>query len=126
MRVSDRAKIVLNEHSLPERWLIRGDAEWDASSIMKSFETGYDVEGSATSITGVASISRACRDDLAFCSEGGRSAIEMIAHSRAGIILSKTTLIGLVAPKPGSQLIFVNDPRLAFLPFVPRARNSQL
>jgi UDP-3-O-[3-hydroxymyristoyl] glucosamine N-acyltransferase len=111
---------MMNQQSLPLRWRLRG--EWSISEIMAQFESDYFVEGSSVRISGVASINNADPDDLAFCSAEGQSAINLIAHSNAGIILCKKSLMGLIDPKPNSMLVFLNNPRLIFVQFTNRAR----
>jgi len=93
-------------------------------------ETEYHVEGDGRSnsdshapginikkIRGVASIEQATEDDLAFCSWEGEHAIQLISQSKAGIILCSKDLKGFVHPRTGAQLVFVDNPRQAFVRF---------
>jgi UDP-3-O-[3-hydroxymyristoyl] glucosamine N-acyltransferase len=95
---------------------------WDAASIVSDLERGYHTEGPQRSVTGVSSILEAGKDDLAFCAWDDERGISSISNSRAGIILCKNTLKGKVA-NPGSQLVFLDNPRFVFVHFVNRARN---
>ena len=96
--------------------------EWDAAAIVSDLERGYHVEGPQRAVTGVSSILEAGENDLTFCSWEGEKGISSIARSKAGIILCKNTLKGK-ATNPGSQLVFLDNPRFVFVYFVNRARN---
>jgi UDP-3-O-[3-hydroxymyristoyl] glucosamine N-acyltransferase len=75
-------------------------------------------------VTGVSSILDAGQGDLAFCAWDGEKGITSISNSKAGIILCKNTLKGKAA-NPGSQLVFLDNPRFVFVHFVNRARNME-
>jgi UDP-3-O-[3-hydroxymyristoyl] glucosamine N-acyltransferase len=97
---------------------------WDAASIVSDLERGYQVEGPQRTVTGVSSILDAGQDDLAFCAWDGEKGVASISSSKAGIILCKNTLKGKAA-NPGSQLVFLDNPRFVFVHFVNRARNME-
>lgn len=89
---------------------------WDIKSILASLNLSYKTEGNNESeIKGMASITDAKLDEVSFCSFDGNKAIEIISKSSAGIILCKKSLYGLVHPKKGSQIIFLDNPRLVFV-----------
>ncbi len=78
----------------------------------------YSIEGNvANKVRGVAPIHEATRADLTFCSIDGDQAMNAIEESNAGVILCKRQLMGFVKPKKGTQLIFLDNPRLTFVVF---------
>ena len=87
--------------------------------ISKSEE--FFAEGSLDKkINNIASLSDASDGDLAFCSSSNETALKQIGTSKAGIILCKKNLKGYVRPREGSQLVFLDNPRLAFVEFANR------
>ncbi len=96
----------------------KDDNEWDVKSITSNFSGGYEIEGDKTKkIRGISSLSTASSTDLSFCSAEGQEAIQLISQSKAGIILCKKNLQGLVHPQKDSELIFIDKPRLVFVEF---------
>jgi len=90
--------------------------ELDIKSILSSLNLNYKIEGTNESeIKGIASITRSKLNDLSFCSYEGDKAVELISQSNAGVILCKKSLHGLVHPKKGAQLVFLDNPRLVFV-----------
>ncbi|MGI0088646.1 MAG: DapH/DapD/GlmU-related protein [Nitrosotalea sp.] len=90
--------------------------ELDIISILSTMDLYYEVEGNKEKrVKGVSSIVDAISDDLSFCSCEGDKAIELISQSNAGVILCKKSLRGLVHPRQGDQLIFLDNPRLVFV-----------
>jgi UDP-3-O-[3-hydroxymyristoyl] glucosamine N-acyltransferase len=69
----------------------------------------------------VSSIHQAEAADLAFCAWEGEKGANAIARSQAGIILCKKSLRGV---KSDSQLVFLDNPRLAFVHFVNRIKGD--
>jgi UDP-3-O-[3-hydroxymyristoyl] glucosamine N-acyltransferase len=61
--------------------------------------------------------------DLTFCSWDGEKGTSAVSKSRAGMILCKRSLRGVVAANPTSQLVFLDNPRLAFVHFVNKIRD---
>lgn len=92
--------------------------EWNIKSIMSFSNCEYEIEGNDKKIKGVASIKEASRSDLTFCYWEGQKGISLISNSEAGIILCKKIMKGLVHPKSGNQLVFVDNPRFVFVNFV--------
>jgi len=89
---------------------------WDIKLILSSMNLSYKTEGSnEIEIKGIASITSAKLDELSFCSYDGDKAIEIISKSSSGVILCKKSLYGLVHPREGAQLIFLDNPRLVFV-----------
>jgi UDP-3-O-[3-hydroxymyristoyl] glucosamine N-acyltransferase len=83
--------------------------------------TAHALEGErATRIRGVASIGDATTDDLAFCIWDPERAAEAVSVSNAGIILCRNDLRGTVSPRPNALLVFMEQPRLAFVRFAAR------
>lgn len=87
-----------------------------------SSESGEAVSfvGTPVKVNGVASLGEAMPNDISFCAYEGERGIKAIGRSSAGIILCKKSLYGVVTPKKNQQLIFSENPRLAFVRFVNR------
>jgi UDP-3-O-[3-hydroxymyristoyl] glucosamine N-acyltransferase len=95
-----------------------GDIEQEIDVIKFLTDMGLEflIEGETTKkVRGVASIGEATAADLAFCSMEGEQALKVIAESNAGAIMCKKQLKGALFPKSGSQLIFLDNPRLVFV-----------
>lgn len=104
------------------RWTM--DKEWDATSIMSDVHRSFEIQGPPARVHGVSSIYEAEAYDLTFCAWDGEKAVSAISRSRAGIILCKKGLSGLATPNPQSQLVFLDNPRLAFVSFVNKVRSE--
>lgn len=92
------------------------DSEFNIKSILSSLNFHYEIEGdSEKRIKNISSITKARSDDLTFCWFDGNKAIEFISQSKAGIILCKKSLHGLVHPREGTQIIFLENPRYVFV-----------
>ena len=91
-------------------------SEWNIKSILSSMKLRYEIEGDDKKmIKGVSSITSARSDDLSFCNHDGDKAVELISQSGAGVILCKKSLRGLVKPRRGAQLVFLDNPRYVFV-----------
>lgn len=91
---------------------------WGILDIMAGEEDEYFIEGNKDKrITNVSSITEANDSDLTFCSWSGEKAYKFIAESDAGIILCKMDLKGFIHPRKGAAIVFLNNPRLAFVRF---------
>src|SRR5690242_8370458 len=91
-------------------------SELDIRSILSSLNISHKIEGNNDSlIKNVASLTSATLNDLSFCSCEGDMAVELISQSNAGIILCKKSLYGLVHPREGMQLVFLDNPRFVFV-----------
>jgi UDP-3-O-[3-hydroxymyristoyl] glucosamine N-acyltransferase len=66
-------------------------------------------------ITGVKSITSARPGDITFCSLTGRDGAEMIIMSHASAIICHDSVKEFISDPLHSTLVFVNNPRLAFL-----------
>lgn len=77
----------------------------------------YRTEGTGDKvINGVACLEEAIERDLSFCSSDGMAGISSITNSRAGVVLCRTGMEGLVYPRAEGQLIvFVENPRIVFI-----------
>jgi UDP-3-O-[3-hydroxymyristoyl] glucosamine N-acyltransferase len=82
----------------------------------------------------VATIQQGKEGDLCYCSFDGEEAVSLISKSSAGIILCKTNLEAFIDgcssmtdPKllhPSQQLIFVDNPRAAFIKIINKIYNK--
>lgn len=100
------------------------DKEWDAKSIAANMDASFETEGPYKKVQGISSLSDAEEQDLTFCAWDGEKGTSAISHSRAGIILCKKSLQGTVRANSTSQLIFLENPRLAFVHFVNKIRED--
>lgn len=77
----------------------------------------YRTEGKVGKVVNaVACLEEATERDLSFCSSDGVAGIPSITNSRAGVVLCRTSMEGLVYPTSEGQLIvFVENPRLIFI-----------
>ncbi|HSB56405.1 MAG TPA: UDP-3-O-(3-hydroxymyristoyl)glucosamine N-acyltransferase [Nitrosopumilaceae archaeon] len=94
--------------------------KWDIEDILGGVyqRKEFSVEGNlAKEINSISSLGEALDTDLAFCSYVNESGIKQISESKAGIILCKKNLKDSVHPKKGSLLVFLDNPRLAFVMF---------
>ncbi|MDQ4101565.1 MAG: UDP-3-O-(3-hydroxymyristoyl)glucosamine N-acyltransferase [Thermoproteota archaeon] len=74
----------------------------------------------------MSSLEEATENDLSFCSNRGQEAIESISKSNAGIIFCSSDLQGAIMPARRSQcLIFVDNPRLAFIKAVSHIQKNE-
>ncbi|MGN6349551.1 MAG: LpxD N-terminal domain-containing protein [Candidatus Nitrosocosmicus sp.] len=78
-------------------------------------EIDFEYKGRDIFITKYTSITEATKSDATFCYYEDTKAIESISMSNAGVILCKKDLIDKIDPKDGQQLLFVDNPRLAFV-----------
>jgi UDP-3-O-[3-hydroxymyristoyl] glucosamine N-acyltransferase len=66
-------------------------------------------------ITGISSIREAGGQDLTFCSWDGEKGVSLIKSSAAAVILCKKSLQGRMKAKSGTTLVFLENPKLAFI-----------
>lgn len=90
-------------------------SEFNIKSILSNLNIHYETEGYEKIIKNISSITSAKSDDLSFCSYEGDKAIDLISQSKAGVILCKKNLHGLVHPRNGVQFIFLDKPRHVFV-----------
>jgi len=79
---------------------------WNIESLLSDLRVEYQTNGPTQSkiISGVASIKEATEDELSFCYHEGEKGSSLISQSKAGVILCKKALEGLIQQKPGSQI----------------------
>lgn len=90
-------------------------SEWDIRSMLAKLDVNFQAEGGGGKVHGAAPIKEATESDLAFCWYGGEKGASYIAKSKAGTILCRSEMQGLVHPKGSQALIFIDNPRLAFV-----------
>ena len=91
-------------------------SEYDIKSMLSNLNIDYEIEGdTGKKIKNISSIKNAKPDDLSFCYYEGGKAVDLISKSKAGAILCKKSLRGLVHPRQGAQLIFLDKPRYVFV-----------
>ncbi len=84
--------------------------------LLDKLRVAFQSEGnSTTKIRGIAPIDEATEDDLAFCWYGGEKGATYITKSRAGVVLCKREIQGLVHPNGKRLFIFTENPRLTFV-----------
>jgi len=91
--------------------------QWDVESALSHLDINYRTEGKGDKIVnGVASVEEATERDLSFCSSDGKTGVQSISNSRAGVILCNKSMEGFVYPTPEHQLlVYVENPRLVFI-----------
>ena len=89
--------------------------DWDLVSVLSKMGLDFESEGGNMRVYGIASIDRATENDLAFCKHVGEKGVSYISHSKAGVILCKKEMHGLVHPNSSQMLVFMDNPRLAFV-----------
>lgn len=104
------------------RWTMPG--EWDAGSIVSDLEPDFGTAGPDTKVRAVSSIYQAEADDLTFCAWDGDKGASAIARSQAGIVLCKKNMRGIAVPNENTQLVFLENPRLAFVHFVNKVKDQ--
>ena len=87
----------------------------DVVSILSNLGINFESEGSNISVQDIASIDEATENDLAFCWYVGEKGLSYISRSRAGVILCKKEMQGLVHPNNRQLLVFMDNPRLTFV-----------
>jgi UDP-3-O-[3-hydroxymyristoyl] glucosamine N-acyltransferase len=103
--------------------------EWNVDNILSGLHLEYssnqteeDEKSQIYAVKAVAPIDKATEEEIAFCSLEGQKAILAISKSRAGIILCKKSMEGLLIPyssrkqlQKKQRLIFMENPRLAIM-----------
>lgn len=89
--------------------------DWDLVSVLSKMGFDFESEGGNIRVHGVASIDRATENDLAFCRHVGEKGVSYISRSKAGVILCKKEMHGLVHPNSSQMLVFTDNPRLLFV-----------
>jgi UDP-3-O-[3-hydroxymyristoyl] glucosamine N-acyltransferase len=102
--------------------------EYDIEHILSRFDIRYTLKGTVNKVVGVSSLEEATENDLSFCSFNGQDAVLSISGSNAALILCSSDLQGAAAiPAKASQgLIFVENPRLAFIKAVNHMQNEAI
>jgi UDP-3-O-[3-hydroxymyristoyl] glucosamine N-acyltransferase len=90
-------------------------SEWDLVSLLSNLGVEFESEGNNVKVRSFASLDKATENDLAFCKYIGEKGISSISHSKAGVVLCKKELQGSVSPNGGQLIVFMDNPRLAFV-----------
>lgn len=94
---------------------------YDVEQILSELGIDYviDPKEKEMSIKGFSSLDEATCSDLSFCLNNGEEGLSSIMSTHAEVILCKMGMRELVFPNSlNKQLIFVNNPRLAFIQIV--------
>jgi UDP-3-O-[3-hydroxymyristoyl] glucosamine N-acyltransferase len=91
--------------------------EYDIDSLLLNLgNNNYTSQGIKKKVKGYAPITEATENDISFCWYDGERALSLISNSNAGVILCKKSLEGHISKLPlQKQILFVDDPRLAFI-----------
>src|ERR687896_1637463 len=100
-------------------------SDWDVASVLSNLGVEFESEGSKVSVHGVASIDEATENDLAFCRYVGQKGLSYISGSKAGVILCKKEMQGLVHPNSKQLLVFADNPRLTFVRVTKEMRRQE-
>jgi UDP-3-O-[3-hydroxymyristoyl] glucosamine N-acyltransferase len=99
--------------------------DYDIEHVLSTVGISYALKGKINKVAGVSSLEEATKNDLSFCSSKGQDAIDSISKSNAALILCNSDLQGADIPSSSSQgLIFVENPRLAFIEAVNNMQNE--
>jgi UDP-3-O-[3-hydroxymyristoyl] glucosamine N-acyltransferase len=100
---------------------------WNIESLLSDLRVEYQTNGPTQSkiISGVASIKEATEDELSFCYHEGEKGASLISQSKAGVILCKKALEGLIQQRPGSQIFYLDNPRLVFVQIMKQIYNKK-
>jgi UDP-3-O-[3-hydroxymyristoyl] glucosamine N-acyltransferase len=100
---------------------------WNIESLLSDLGAEYQKNGPTQGkiIAGVASIKEATEDELSFCYYEGEKGASLISHSKAGVILCKKALEGLIQQKPGMQVFYLDNPRLVFVQIMKQMYNKK-
>jgi UDP-3-O-[3-hydroxymyristoyl] glucosamine N-acyltransferase len=99
--------------------------EWDVESILTKLGIKYVSMGSRRKITGFSSITEAKDFELSFCWYQGKKGRKLISDSNSGVILCEKIMENLVQAKEGTQLIFLDNPRLVFIQILGQIQNTE-
>jgi UDP-3-O-[3-hydroxymyristoyl] glucosamine N-acyltransferase len=100
--------------------------EYNCKSILDKLGISYTSEGPDRQVKAVSSINEARESDLTMCYFEKEKGVSMISQSRAGIILCAKSMQGRVHPKNSRrQLLFLDNPRYAFVKIVNRIYNKK-
>ncbi len=100
--------------------------EYDIESILSRIGINYTLEGAPNKVAGVSPMEEATENDLSFCSSKGQDAALSISKSNAALILCNSDLRTAVHAKPSQGLVFVDNPRLAFIRAVNHMQNEAI
>ena len=100
---------------------------WNIESLLSNLGVEYQKNGPTQGkiISGVASIKEATEDELSFCYHEGEKGASLISQSKAGVILCKKALEGLIQQKPGSQVFYLDNPRFIFVQIMKQIYNKK-
>jgi UDP-3-O-[3-hydroxymyristoyl] glucosamine N-acyltransferase len=90
-------------------------SDWDVVSVLSNLGVNFESEGSKIRVQGIGSIDEATQSDLAFCWYVGQKGQSYISQSKAGVILCKKEMQGLVHPNSKQLFVFTDNPRLTFV-----------
>ena len=90
-------------------------SDWDVVSVLSNLGINFDLEGSKIRVQGIGSIDEATESDLAFCKYVNQKGLSYISRSKAGVILCKKEMQGLVHPNSKQLFVFTDNPRLTFI-----------
>ena len=100
---------------------------WNIESLLSDLRVEYQTNGPTQGkiISGVASIKEATEDELSFCYHEGEKGASLISQSKAGVILCKKALEGLIQQKPGFQIFYLDNPRFIFVQIMKQIYNKK-
>jgi UDP-3-O-[3-hydroxymyristoyl] glucosamine N-acyltransferase len=90
-------------------------SDWDIVSVLSNLGINFELEGSKIRVQGIGSIDEATESDLAFCKYVDQKGLSYISRSKAGVILCKKEMQGLVHPNSKQLFVFTDNPRLTFI-----------
>jgi UDP-3-O-[3-hydroxymyristoyl] glucosamine N-acyltransferase len=100
-------------------------SDLDVDSALSNLGVDFELEGSKIRVHDIASIDNATENDLAFCWHVGEKGLSYISGSKAGAILCKKEMQGMVHPNSGQLLVFTDNPRMTFVRLTKEMRRQE-
>ena len=95
------------------------EPHWDISEILSYLRIDFSLEGApGKTFHHVRSLGEATGNDLTFCSSASEKAVADVTRSKGGVILCSKELKGQLHAASGTQLVFLDNPRRAFVTVV--------
>lgn len=92
------------------------EPSWNIVEVLRDLGIEFEIEGEPMKLfRHVAALGEATSDDLTFCSSGLEKAATDVMRSGGGVILCARQLKGLLRPREGTQLVYLENPRRTFV-----------
>ena len=97
---------------------------YSVKDLLAALTVPFTVKGSLDrNVVGPAALNSAESDSITFCNKKGAAAVEMINNTAAGVVLCPSEQESKINVNDQKTLIFVENPRLAFIEIIRSPRN---